>query len=228
MEILLDTANVDEIQRMLPTYPIAGVTTNPSILAKECSADTLQDTMHRLKEIADMGKKIHVQVTAPDTEGMVHQSEELHKFFGDNFYAKIPICPQGMRAIRECKKKGINVTVTAIFTPTQALIAAMEGADYVAPYVDRLDNITSGGVSVVNEIVDILRLHKLDTKVLAASFKNVQQIFSVAASGAQSVTVNPDLCEKLLFHPYTDKSLEDFDIDWRHKYGQKEIIDFLD
>ena len=226
MEILLDTANIEEIKRLKTTYPIVGVTTNPSILAKE--SKDVATTLKELKKFAQEGLNVHVQVTAADTPGMVQQARELKEFLGENFYAKIPICPQGMRAVAQCKKEGINVTVTAIFTPTQALLAAMAGADYVAPYVDRLDNITSNGVTVVEEIVDILKIHGLSTKVLAASFKNIQQIFSVAASGVQAVTVNADLCEKLLFHPYTDKSLEDFDIDWRSTYGSQEITDFVD
>lgn len=225
MKILLDTSNIQDIERLMKVYPIVGVTTNPSILAKE--ADDLPDTFNELKRIANDGKMIHVQVTAADTEGMVKQARELHSFFGDTFYVKIPICPQGMRAMRIVKNEGINVTVTAVFTPTQALLAAMEGVDYVAPYVDRLDNITSDGVHVVGDITKVLKTYNLNTQVLAASFKNVQQVLSVAMTGVGSVTLNPDLCEKLLFHPYTDKSLEDFEIDWRHRYGYTEVTDYI-
>lgn len=225
MKILLDTANIDQIKAVLPYFPIEGFTTNPSILAKE-SAD-VKETIDQLKVLGEGKRMIHVQVTAADTVGMVRQAEELRDYIGGNFYAKIPIGLQGLRAVPLCKEKGINVTVTAIFTPTQALLAAMAGADYVAPYVDRLDNITSNGVSVVDEIIDMLHLHGLSTQVLAASFKNIQQIFSVAFAGVQAVTINTDLCQKILFHPYTDKSLEDFDMDWRAKFGDKEVTDFL-
>lgn len=225
MKILLDTANIHQIKAILPYFPIEGFTTNPSILAKE--SDNVKETLDELIELADGKRMIHVQVTAADTATMVAQAKELKKYIGDNFYAKIPIGLQGLRAVPLCKAEGINVTVTAIFTPTQALLAAMQGADYVAPYVDRLDNITSSGVTVVDEIVEMLHLHNLKTEVLAASFKNVQQIYNVASAGVQAVTVNTELCQKILFHPYTDKSLEDFDMDWRAKYGDKEVTDFL-
>jgi fructose-6-phosphate aldolase 2 len=146
---------------------------------------------------------------------------------GKNFYAKIPMTQEGLRAVPLCKAAGISCTVTAIFTPMQALMAGMTGADYVAPYVDRLDNITSHGVTVVQEIVELFKLYDLKTQVLAASFKNVGQVYDVAAIGAHAVTVNGELCKKLLFHPYTDKSLVDFKADWQEKFGDREITELF-
>lgn len=225
MELLLDTANIGLIEEILPYFPIAGFTTNPSILAKE-SRD-VKATLLRLKELAGEDRMLHAQVTGCHTEEIVEQAKTMRDILGSGFYAKIPITLQGLRAIPLCKAAGIKVTVTAIFTPMQALLSGMAGADYVAPYVDRLDNITSNGVSVVGEIVELFRLHNLPTKVLAASFKNVQQVYNVASMGAQAVTINGDLCMKMLFHPYTDKSLEDFDLDWRGKFGNVQVTDLL-
>lgn len=225
MKILLDTANTVAIEQILPYFPIAGFTTNPSILAKE--TDDVNKTLLRLKALAGKKLMLHVQATAADTDGIVEQAKRLKSFLGGHFYVKIPITLQGLRAIPLCKAEGIGCTVTAIFTPMQALMAGLSGADYVAPYVDRLDNITSNGVHVVEEIVDLFKTYNLPTQVLAASFKNVQQVYNVASMGAHAVTVSPDLCMKLLFHPYTDKSLEDFDIDWRSKFGDKEITDLI-
>lgn len=225
MKILLDTANLAKIKGIMAYFPIDGFTTNPSILSKE--SDDVAATLSALRRLAGDTGMVHAQVTAADTNGMVEQAKRLHDFVGPRFFVKLPINHQGLRAIPLCRAAGISVTVTAVFTPMQALLAAKAGANYVAPYVDRLDNITSDGVAVVGEIVSLFRDHHLDTQVLAASFKNVQQVYKVAAQGAQAVTVNPDLCEKLLFHPYTDKSLEDFDIDWHTKFGSKEISDLL-
>lgn len=225
MKILLDTANLSAIENTLRYFPIEGFTTNPSILAKE--SDDIKETIDGLKKLADGRLMIHAQVTAADTDGIVAQAVRLKEYIGDNFYAKIPMTLQGLRAVPLCKKQGINCTVTAIFTPMQALMAGKAGADYVAPYVDRLDNITSNGVDVVREIVELFNIHKLPTEVLAASFKNVQQVYNVASMGAQAATISPDLCMKTLFHPYTDKSLEDFEIDWKSKFRDKEITDFL-
>ena len=145
MKILLDTANISTIKEILPFFPIAGFTTNPSILARE-SADVKQ-TLEAMRDLADGKRMVHAQVTATTAEDILEQAKRLQDFMGPNFYAKIPITLQGMRAIPMCKAAGIHVTVTAIFTPMQALMAGMAGADYVAPYVDRLDNITSNGVS---------------------------------------------------------------------------------
>ena len=225
MEILLDSANIAQIRALLPYFPIDGFTTNPSILSKD--SDDVKKTLTQLLELSDGKRMIHAQVTAADTAGMVAQAKMLQDFPGENFYVKLPINHRYIDAIPLCREAGINVTVTAVFTPMQALMAAKAGANYVAPYVDRLDNITSDGVKVVGEIVELLATYHMETQVLAASFKNVQQVYNVASMGAQAVTVNPALCEKLIFHPYTDKSMEDFEIDWRQKFGAKEITDFL-
>lgn len=225
MKILLDTANVDLIEEILPYFPVSGFTTNPSILAKE--SKDVKATLVRLRELANGKLDVHAQATATLTDDIVEQAKRLSDFMGENFYVKVPITLQGLRAVPKIKAAGIRCTVTAIFTPMQALMAGLAGADYVAPYVDRLDNITSNGVSVVKEIVDLFYIHGLTTEVLAASFKNVQQVYNVASMGAQAATVGGELCMKLLFHPYTDKSLEDFDLDWRGKFGDVEITDFL-
>ena len=225
MKILLDTANIKIIEDIIRYFPIAGFTTNPSILSKE--SDNVKETITRLRELAAGTKMIHTQITAVDADGMLEQAKILRDFIGGNFYAKIPMNLQGLRAISMCKNNGINCTVTAIFTPMQALTASMAGADFVAPYVDRLDNITSDGVNVVKEIVNLFRQYDVKTQVLAASFKNMQQVYDVASIGVHAVTVNGELCKKFLFHPYTDKSLEDFRTDWKGKFGDVEITDLL-
>ena len=225
MKILLDTANIKTIERVLPYFPISGFTANPSILAKE--SDDVKATLAKLRELAAGKLMIHTQITAARAEDILEQGKILRDFIGDNFYIKIPMTLEGLRAVPLCKAAGLNCTITAIFTPIQALMASLAGADYVAPYVDRLDNITSNGVNVVREIMELFKLYDLKTQVLAASFKNVQQVYDVASFGAHAATVNGELCMKLLFHPYTDKSLEDFESDWKGKFGNVEITDLL-
>jgi len=224
MKIFLDTANVDEINALIPYYPISGITTNPSILAKESN---LKDCITKLQKLCGDEKALHIQTTASDAKEMFEQAKALKKTVGNNFYIKIPANEQGLKAVAMCKAAGIKTTVTAVFTPMQALTAALVGADYVAPYVDRLDNINANGVTVVKEILELLKAHDLKTQVLAASFKNLQQIYLVAALGVHAVTISPDLCKKLLFHPYTDKSLQDFERDWKNKFGKAQITDFI-
>lgn len=225
MQILLDTANIQQIKSVLPYFPIDGVTTNPSILARE--ADDVKKTLLEIRKLLGPDRMIFVQATAHDSAGIVAQAKALKEFIGPNFYCKIPITLQGIRAVSMCHAAGIKTLVTAIFTPMQALLAAKAGAEYVAPYVDRLDNITSDGAAVVGEIVTLFRKYDYETKVLAASFKNIQQVYNVAAVGTHGVTLSAQLCEKLIFHPYTDRSLEDFDIDWRSRFGDKGVDELV-
>ncbi len=225
MKILLDTADVIQIKNMLHYFPIDGVTTNPSILARE--ANDVKHTLLSIRELLGADRMLFAQATAHDSAEIVSQATAMTKLLGEEFYTKIPITTQGLRAVKMCREQGLKTLVTAIFTPMQALLAAKAGADYVAPYVDRLDNIVSDGATVVGEIIELYKLHGYKTQVLAASFKNIQQIYRAAAVGAHGVTMDANLCEKLIFHPYTDRSLEDFDIDWRSKFGDKGIDELI-
>ncbi|MCQ2456555.1 MAG: fructose-6-phosphate aldolase, partial [Clostridia bacterium] len=143
------------------------------------------------------------------------------------FYIKIPITEEGLKAIRLCKAEGIGVTTTAIFTQQQALMAARAGADFVAPYINRLDNIVSDGVHVVEEIVEIFKTQNIKTKVLAASFKTVEQVHKISLTGAQSVTIAPDLFNMLIYHPLTMYAIDAVESDWENVYGKKTIPELL-
>ena len=127
-----------------------------------------------------------------------------------NFYAKIPATSQGIKAIRQLKASGLQITATAIFTPQQGLIAAKAGADYTAPYVNRLDNISSHGIDVVSDLVSLFDRFRLSTKVLAASFKNVDQIYRVSMAGSHAATIGPVLFENMVSHPLLDLSVREF------------------
>ena len=125
------------------------------------------------------------------------------------------------------KEQGVGITMTAIFTQQQALIGAKAGADFVAPYVNRLDNIVSDGVHVVSEIVNLFKVHNIDSKVLAASFKTAEQVHKIAMVGTQAITINPELFEQLVYHPLTLYAVDDFEADWSSVYGNQKIIDML-
>lgn len=222
MIYMLDTANIEAIRNTLDLYPIDGVTTNPTIISKEKS--DFRDLIISLRELIGNDRMLHVQVTRSDAEGMVKEAVALKELLGGSFYAKIPVCAQGLKAISVLKDMGLNVTATAIFTQQQALIAAKAGADFVAPYVNRLDNISSDGVGVVSDIVQLLKIYQLDTKVLAASFKNSEQVHRISLAGAQAVTIGPELLESLLYHPLTDQSIIDFKNDWETVYGVGSVL----
>lgn len=223
MLYMLDTADLAAIRHCNEFYPLSGVTTNPSIIAKENT-----DFWALLKEIrAIIGdeKMLHVQVTAKTAEGIVEEAKLLKARLGGAFYAKIPISEEGLKATMLLNKMGIKVTMTAIFSPAQAMLAAEAGASFVAPYVNRLDNIIADGTGVVAEIVEEFQKHGLFTKVLAASFKNAEQVHRCALCGCHSVTVPADILRSLITLPMTDNAIAGFERDWTRVYGDKTILE---
>ena len=223
MIYILDTADLEAIKHCNEFYPLSGVTTNPSIIAK--AKTDFWELVCDIRKIIGDDKMLHVQTTAEKAEDIVAEARLLRERLGGEFYIKIPIGEEGLKAMMLLKKLGIGVTMTAIFTPAQALMAAMAGADFVAPYVNRLDSIMGDGVRVVSEIVEQFELYGIETRVLAASFKNAEQVHKCALAGCHSVTVTADIMKNLISHPMTDAAIEGFDRDWRSVYGDKKISD---
>ena len=226
MQYIIDTAQIDAIRKCAEFYPIDGVTTNPTIISKERTGFT--SLIQEIRGIIGADKMLHIQTTESVAEKIVKEAIALQGAVGGDFYIKIPVSPEGLKATMILSKMGIKVTMTAIFTQQQALIAAKAGAAYVAPYINRLDSIVSDGVHVVEEIVQMFKAHNLNSKVLAASFKNAEQIHKVAMVGGHAVTFSPDLFEKLVYHPLTLYVIDDFDADWQGVYGDKKIIELLE
>lgn len=224
MLYILDTADLNAIKHCNEFYPLAGVTTNPSIIAKQNT-----DFWALVKEIRNIigeDKMLHVQTSQKKAEKIVEEAKLLQEKLKGDFYIKIPIDEEGLKATKELKQLGIKVTMTAIFTPAQALIAACAGASFVAPYVNRLDNIIGDGCDVVAQIVAELENYGLDCRVLAASFKNAEQVHKCALAGCHSVTVSDDILKSIISHPMTDAAIAGFDKDWENVYGNKTILDF--
>lgn len=212
MIYMADTANIEELKKLYYYFPLVGVTTNPSILAVE--KKPISEIIPAIAEIVGDGM-MHIQVSSTTADEMLREALKYkeHFGFGDNYYSKIPVTKEGLKAIRMVKDAGINVTATAIFTHQQALVAARAGADFVAPYVSRLDNISSHGIEVVEHITKTLNHFELDCKVLAASFKTVDQIHRIVKRGCHSATINYALLEALRSHPMTDMAVETFAVD---------------
>ncbi len=224
MLYILDTADLAAIRHCNEFYPLAGVTTNPSIIAKEkCDFWKL---VKEIRSIIGEDKMLHVQTTQKTAEKIVEEAKLLKKELKGNFFVKIPINEEGLKATMELKKQGIGVLMTAIFTPAQALMAARAGADFVAPYVNRIDNILGDGTAVVAEIVKQFKLYGTDCRVLAASFKNAEQVHKCSSVGCQCVTVTADILKSLISHPMTDAAIASFDKDWQSVYSEKTILDF--
>ena len=224
MIYILDTADIEAIKHCNEFYPLAGVTTNPSIISKENT--DFWKLVKKIRSIIGEEKMLHVQTVQTKADKIVEEAKLLKKELGGELFVKIPIGEEGLKATMELKKLGIGVTMTAIFTPAQALIAAKAGASFVAPYVNRLDNIIGDGTEVVAQIVELFDNYNLDCKVLAASFKNAEQVHKCALYGCHSVTVSADIMKTLISHPMTDAAIVGFEKDWKRVYGNKTILDF--
>lgn len=224
MLYILDTADLEAIRHCNEYYPLAGVTTNPSIISKEHT--DFWPLVKEIRKIIGDDKMLHIQTTQSTAEKIVEEAKLLKYELGGEFYVKIPISEEGLKATKMLKKEGIGVTMTAIFTPPQALVAAKAGASFVAPYANRLDNIIGDGCEVVAQIVEELKLHNLDCQVIAASFKNAEQVHKCAMAGCHCVTVTGDLLKLIISHPMTDDAVEHFKGDWEGVYGDKTILDF--
>lgn len=224
MIYILDTADVEEIRYCNEFYPVSGVTTNPTIISKE--HEDFWKIVKEIREIIGPDKMFHVQTTQKKAEDIVEEAKLLKERIGGEFYVKIPICEEGLKATMMLKNWGIGVTMTAIFTPAQALIAAKAGASFVAPYVNRLDNIIADGCEVVAEITKQLNLYNLDCRVLAASFKTAEQVHKCASAGCHSVTVTSGILKALISNPMTDVAVATFEKDWKTVYGDKTILEF--
>lgn len=224
MEYILDTADLAAIKHCNEFYPLSGVTTNPSIIAKENT--DFWALVKNIRDIIGPDKLFFAQTVQTEASKIVEEACLMNEKSGGEFCVKIPICEEGLKATMELKKRGVKVLMTAIFTPAQALIAAKAGADYVAPYVNRLDNIIGDGCYVVAEIVEQFEKFGLPCKVLAASFKNAEQVHKCASAGCHCVTVTADVLKATITHPMTDAAIAGFEKDWSGVYGDKTILDF--
>ena len=225
MLYIIDDADIEKIRECVEFYPVDGVTTNPTIISKQ---NTDFPTLIRsIREVIGKDRMLHVQTTSDNAAEIIKEAVALQEFVGGDFYIKVPISPEGLKATMHLSKMGIKVTSTAIFTQQQALIAAKAGASFVAPYVNRLDNIASDGVRVVEEVVELFKLHNISSKVLAASFKTVEQIHKIAMTGCHSITINPELYERLIYHPLTLYAVDDFEKDWETVYGKNSILELM-
>lgn len=224
MQYIIDTGNIEDIRHVNEFYPLDGVTTNPTLVAKE--GKRFWTLLKEIRDIIGPDKMLHVQSVQTTAELMVEEAKLIKEKIGGEFYVKIPMTEEGLKATRMLNELGIGVTVTTIFTPAQALMAAKAGASYVAPYVNRLDNIVGDGVRVIEDIVQEFELHNLDCKVLAASFKNCEQVHKCALCGCHSVTIAADIFKNLISHPMTDAAIAGFEKDWKAQYGDKKILDF--
>ena len=209
MKFFIDTANFDEIKEAHSWGIVSGVTTNPSLVAKE------NISFHdRLKEItALVDGSVSAEVIALDAEGMIKEGRELAAI-APNITVKLPMTPEGLKACAVFAAEGIKTNVTLIFSANQALMAARAGATYVSPFIGRLDDIGQDGQALIETIAAIFTIHNMDTEIIAASIRSPQQITNGALAGAHISTVPFKVLQQLFNHPLTDKGIEQFLQDW--------------
>lgn len=216
---LADSANAKEVAALIDRFPIEGVTTNPTIVARE--KGDFHELLFGIRKLIGPDLMLHVQTMQTDACAMVREAIVLKEALGGNFYVKIPATAEGLKAIRLLKAQGIRTTATAIFSTQQALLCARAGADFVAPYVNKLSDICVDAIGVVGEIVREFDRFGLKTQVLSASFRNVDQVNQVALMGSHAITLPVPFYDKLIAHPMTDLALQGFEADWRGVYGGK-------
>ena len=217
MKLIIDDADVTAIKRLVDYYPVDGVTTNPSILAK--AGRPPFEVLHEIRDVIGADRELHAQVVARDAAGMVADGRRIVAELGENTFPKVPSVPEGFKAMRELTAEGIRVTATAIYTPMQAFLAAKSGASYAAPYINRIDNMGYDGVGVAMEIHDIFRANDLPCEVLAASFKNSQQVLELARYGVGAVTAAAGVIEGFVKNAAIDAAVDAFIADFEGLVG---------
>ena len=210
MKFFVDTADLNEIKEANDMGVLDGVTTNPSLMKKAGNVD-FHEHIFKICELVD--GDVSAEVTATDYDGIMEEGHVLHKIH-DNVVVKVPLILEGIKALKSLKEEGIRTNCTLCFSPTQALIAAKAGAAYISPFIGRVDDISSSGMELIVQIVQIYENYGFETEVLAASIRHPMHIVEAALAGAHVATMPFDVIKKLLNHPLTDIGLDRFLADW--------------
>lgn len=217
MRFFIDTANVDEIRKANDMGVICGVTTNPSLIAKE-GRDFAQ-VIAEIASIVDGPISGEVKATTTDAEGMIAEGRVIAAIH-PNMVVKIPMTVEGLKAVKVLNAEGIKTNVTLVFSAAQALLAARAGATYVSPFLGRLDDISMPGIDLINEITEIFMMHDIETQIIAASIRNPIHVIDCAKAGADIATVPYKVIVQMTKHPLTDAGIEKFQADYKAVFGE--------
>lgn len=215
MKFFIDTANVDEIREVASWGVLAGVTTNPSLVAKEG-----RDFKTVLKEILTLvDGPISAEVVSLKSDEMVEEAKQYYEMH-PNIVIKLPMTEEGLKACKILSSKGVKTNLTLIFSPNQALLCARAGATFVSPFVGRLDDISTDGIQLIKDIADIFAIHGIDTEIISASIRTPGQVIESAKAGAHIATIPYKIFKQMLKHPLTDQGIERFLKDWESAKGK--------
>ncbi len=219
MKFFVDTAKVEDIRKANDMGIICGVTTNPSLIAKE--GRDFKETVAEIASIVDGPISGEVKATTTDAEGMIEEGREIAAIH-PNMVVKIPMTAEGLKAVKVLSGEGIKTNVTLIFTANQALLAARAGAAYVSPFLGRLDDISMPGIDLIRTIAEIFDIHGIETEIIAASIRNTIHVTDCALAGADIATVPYHILEQMIHHPLTDQGIEKFARDYEAVFGTKQ------
>ena len=217
MRFFVDTANVEDIRKANDMGIICGVTTNPSLIAKEGS--DFGEVIKEITSIVDGAISGEVKATTTDAEGMIKEGREIAAIH-PNMVVKIPMTVEGLKAVKVLTAEGVKTNVTLVFTAAQALLAARAGATYVSPFLGRLDDISMPGIDLINEIAEIFSVHQIETQIIAASIRNPIHVIDCAKAGADIATVPYKVLEQMTKHTLTDQGIEKFQADYKAVFGE--------
>ena len=217
MRFFIDTANVEDIKKANDMGVICGVTTNPSLIAKE--GRDFNQVIAEIASIVDGPISGEVKATTTDAEGMIKEGREIAAIH-PNMVVKIPMTVEGLKAVKVLHAEGIKTNVTLIFSAAQALLAARAGATYVSPFLGRLDDISMPGIDLINEITEIFMMHDIQTEIIAASIRNPIHVIDCAKAGADIATVPYKVLEQMTKHPLTDQGIAKFQADYKAVFGE--------
>lgn len=228
MEFIIDTVNLEEIKEAVEYLPIVGVTSNPSIV-KKTNPQNFFKHMKEIRKIIGQERSLHIQVISKDCDTIIKEAHRILKEVDDKVYIKVPVSYEGIKAIKLLKEEGINVTATAVYDLMQAYMALEAKADYIAPYVNRIGNLGADPFELINELSNRIIMDGYESKIVAASFKGVQQVKDALNNGAQAVTVPVEVLKQIFANPNIEKAVNDFNQDWYSMYGDNiRICDLKD
>ena len=224
MKYLLDTANLDEIRELSEYLPIAGVTSNPTIVKKEGAVPFFAH-MREIRSIIGNLRPLHIQVTARDYDGMMRDVEAVFRHVDEKVFIKVPVDFAGIKVIKALKRQGANVTATAVYGMDQAFVALEAGADCIAPYFNRMETLGLDAANVIGNIAGIINHYGYETEILAASFKQPTQIDRAILAGAHSVTVSPSVLREVFTKKVVKDAVQTFVDDWAGLYGGETLAE---
>lgn len=219
MEFIVDTVNLEEIKDAVEHMPIVGVTSNPSIV-KQTNPENFFEHMRKIREIIGMERSLHVQVISKNSDEMVAEAHRILKEIDDQVYIKVPVSYEGIKAIKALKAEGVKVTATAVYDLMQAYMALAANVDYIAPYVNRIGNLGADPMDLISNLSDRIAVDGYNTKIVAASFKGVQQVRDSFNYGAHAITAPVAVLKQIFANPNIEKAVDNFNKDWYAMYGE--------